>query len=106
MEQRYRHVVDRVIKNNCYFSHPEYVIFAMIHNDSPNIRELGLRRILKFRSFSSEELRRFSLPSLKLNASHYCEMIDWQNTLVSETLATISTKMIPNEELKSLIINR
>lgn len=69
MEPKYRHIIDRVIKNNCYFGHPENVLLAMIHDDSPTIRELGLRRIMKARSTFSEELRRFSLPSLNLNAS-------------------------------------
>ena len=75
----------------------------MIHDDSPTIREFGLRRILKARSSSSEEIRRFSLPSPNLNASRFYKMIDWQNTLVSEIPAT---KRFPDEELKSLIINK
>ena len=100
MEPRYSQTVDKVIKTDCYFGHPENVLLTMIHDDSLTIRELGLRRILKARS-SSEELRRFSLPSLNLNASRYYKMIDCQNTLVSEPPAT---KRIPDEELKLLIM--
>lgn len=103
MEPKYRQIIDSVIKNNCYFGHPENVLLAMIHDDSPTIRELGLRRILKARSAFSEELRRFSFPSLNLNASHYHEMVDWQNTPVTEPPAT---KKIPDEELKRLITNK
>ena len=71
MEPKDRHIVDSVIKNNCYFGHPENVLLAMIHDDSPTIRELDLRRIMKAISAFSEELRRLSLPSLNLNASQY-----------------------------------
>ena len=78
------------------------VLLAKIHDDSPTIRDFVLRRILKVRS-SSEELRLFSFPSPNLNASRYYEMIDWHNNLVSEPPAT---KMIPDEELKRLIINK
>ena len=65
MESKYRNIIDRVIKNNCYFAHPENVLLAMItHDNSSNICSLGLSRIMKARSAFSVELRRLSLPSI------------------------------------------
>ena len=83
MEPKYRNIIDRVIKNNCYFAHLENVLLAMIRDDSSNICQLGLSRIMKARSAFSEELRRFSLPSINLNASQYYEMVDLQNTPIT-----------------------
>ena len=103
MGLKYRYIIDSVIKNNCYFGHPQNVLLAMIHDDSPTIRELGLRRIIKARSAFSKELRRFSPPSLNINASQYYKMVDWPNTPVTEPPAT---KRIPDEELQRLITNK
>ena len=42
-------IIDPVLQHTCngYFGHPENLLFAMISDK--NIRELGLRRILKAR---------------------------------------------------------
>ena len=75
----------------------------MIHDDSPTIHELRLRRIIKARSSFSEKLMRLSLPSLNLNASQNYEIVDWWNTPKTELSAT---KAIPDEELQLLIANK
>lgn len=49
LPKKYRDVVDKVIKNNSYIAHSENLLLSMIHDESPTIRELGLRRILKAR---------------------------------------------------------
>ena len=52
----------------------------MIHDDSPD------NEIMKTRSEFSKELRWFSLLSTTLNKSQYYEMVDWQNTPVTDLL--------------------
>ena len=38
-------VVDKVIKRNAYFAHPENILLAMLADENLLIRELALRRI-------------------------------------------------------------
>ena len=61
-----RKVVDKVIQHNAYFAHPESLFIAMIHDDSPVVRELGYRRILKARSTVQKETRSLQCPKLTL----------------------------------------
>ena len=95
-----RKVVDKVIQHNAYFSHPENLLIAMIHDDSPVVRELGYRRILKARSTVQKETRSFVVPKINFTASEYHQMIDWQTTNVTEPP---STKYLTNTEVETLI---
>ena len=87
-----------MIKNNCYFAHPENVLLAMIHDGSLNICQLGLSR-----SAFSKELRQFSFPSINLNASQYYEMIDLQNIPVTEPPAMKKICIAPSKTIKTLL---
>src|SRR6266568_2931266 len=78
-----KNVIDPVIQRNAYFAHPENILLSMITDHSKTIRELGLRRILRARS-EKYGLRMFSIPTLNFNAQNYMDMIDWQNTPVTE----------------------
>ncbi|KAG0726342.1 hypothetical protein GWK47_036814 [Chionoecetes opilio] len=78
-------VVDPVIRRNGFCGHPENVLLAMITDEQPHIRELGLRRIMKARSHvSANKIRRFRVPPLNLDATEYQDMVDWQTLTVTE----------------------
>jgi hypothetical protein len=65
-------VVDPVIRRNGFCGHPENVLLAMITDERPHLRELGLRRIMKARSHvSANKIRRFRVPPLNLDATEY-----------------------------------
>jgi hypothetical protein len=49
-----------------------------------NIRELGLRRLLKARK-KPRKLRSFDIPKIKFAATDYVDLIDWQNTVITPT---------------------
>ena len=51
-----------------------------------HIRELGLRRIIKFRESYDNQMcnRPFKVPNLNVNAGDYVDMINWQNVNVTE----------------------
>jgi len=55
----------------------------MITEERKQIRELGMRRILKARS-ESYGLRRFSIPELRFDANNYIDMIHWQTNEIIE----------------------
>ena len=78
LPSKYRAVVDKVLQHNCYFAHAENILLAMLHDDSPAIRELGARRILKARNEETLAIRKFTLPKLNFEAPNYVAMIDWQ----------------------------
>jgi hypothetical protein len=44
-----KQIVQPVIQRNAYFAHPENLLLSMISDEKMNIRELGLRRLLKAR---------------------------------------------------------
>ena len=103
MEPKYRNIIDRVIKNNSYFAHHENVLLVMIHDCSSNICQLGLSRIMKAKSAFSKELRRFLLPSINLNASQYYDIVDLQNTPITESPAMKKICIASSKTTKTLL---
>lgn len=94
-------VIDPVIQRNGFYGHPENVLLAMITDERPHIRELGLRRIMKARSHvSANKIRRFQVPPLNLNATEYHDMVDWQTLTVTEPPVMMD---MTNNELKDMI---
>jgi hypothetical protein len=83
-------IIDPVLQRNGYFGHPENLLLAMIRDERQHIRELGLRRILKSRLEKSSTLREFRIPKFNFDASEYFDLIDWQNTVVTEPPLTIN----------------
>lgn len=83
-------IIDPVLQRNGYFGHPENVLLSMISDERQNIRELGLRRILKARLEKSSILREFRVPKLQFDASEYFDLIDWKNTGVTEPPLTMN----------------
>ena len=76
-------VVDKVIKRNAYFAHPENILLAMLADENLLIRELALRRILKSRKESSRrELRTFDLQEVNLKATKYHELVFWSANIM------------------------
>ena len=73
-------VIDPVIQQNGYFGHSENLLLSMLTDVRPNIRELGLRRILKARKNKLPSARVFKVPSLNLSAKDYIDLIDWHVT--------------------------
>ncbi|CAH1100720.1 unnamed protein product [Psylliodes chrysocephalus] len=50
LPEEIKKVIDPVIERNGSVGHPENLLIAMLRDDSKHIRELALRRILKYRS--------------------------------------------------------
>jgi len=78
-----RHVIDPVIQRNAYFAHPENLLLAMIADERPHIRQLGLHRILKARTQMKKGIR-FCVPSINFTATDYTELINWSKIMVTE----------------------
>jgi hypothetical protein len=79
-----------------FCGHPENVLLAMITDEPPHLRELGLRRIMKARSHvSANKIRRFRVPPLNLDATECQDMVDWQTLTVTEPPVTMD--MTDNE---------
>jgi hypothetical protein len=99
-----KEIVDPVLKRNAFFAHPENMLLAMITDDRPHIRELGLRRILKARSTQATDktIRRFRVPELNMNAESdtYEDMINWAETVVTQPPVMMT---ITDDELRGLI---
>jgi hypothetical protein len=56
----------------------------MISDEKMNIRELGLRRLLKAKK-KPRKLRSFDIPKINFAATDYVDLIDWQNTVITPT---------------------
>ena len=78
-------IVKPVIQNNAFFAHPEKFLLSMICDSRSFIREIGWRRINKCKETEREKsVRIFRVPKLRFEAEDYTNMIDWQETLISE----------------------
>jgi hypothetical protein len=88
-------LIDPVIQRNAYFGHHENILLSMITDNRKHIRELGMRRILRARS-QKYGIRQFCVPTLNFAANDYIDLIDWQNTNITEPplLAEISVNDI------------
>ena len=71
-------VVYPVIQHNGIFGHTENIILAMLTDERPHIRELGLRRIMRARASKTRlrGVRCFEVSPFNFNAEEYFEMID------------------------------
>ena len=98
-------IVDPVISRNAYYARPENLFLAMISDDRPYIRTLGLRRIMKARSMTPSEnettIRKFLVSELNFNANDYSEIIDWQKCLLTEPPIAVE---ISDETLEKMIL--
>ena len=90
MTQRVRDVVNRVLQRNGFFAHPENILISMLMDEQEHVGEMAWRKILKCRSNSSLETRKFVVPKVLFDAEHYYEMIDWQSTTIREFPVTRS----------------
>ena len=96
-------IVAKVIKNNCYYAHPENLLLAMLFDDDLKIRKMAVKIILEARKRNrqSNSVRRFLLPKDYLNfgAKYYYKMIDFNRIPKSfitppPILQNISDKML------------
>ena len=78
-----RAVVDPVIQCNGYFRHPENILLCMLSDERKHIRELAMRHILRARS-EQYGLRLFMILKLNFEAKEKIDLINWQQTPISE----------------------
>lgn len=97
-----RNIVHQVLQNNAFFAQHENLLIAMIHDESPAIREIGYRRIIKAREnpVHRNTIRKFQQPKLLFHATAFHLMIDWQNIQLTEPPLT---RRVSSEDIMSLI---
>lgn len=100
LSKELRDVIDPVLQRNGYFGHPENLLLTMIADERQYIRELGLRRILKARAEKQTVLREFVVPKLNLDANEYFELINWQDTKITEPPLTAD---VPEADIRSFV---
>ena len=86
LSPRVQQIVLLVIQRNGYYAHPKNILLAMVHDKNKDIRELGLRRVLKARKIEAEHgkgVRLFKIPKINCDATAYYDLIDWQNILIT-----------------------
>ena len=80
-----------VVHLSAYFAHSENILFSMVTDERPPVRQLGWRKNLKARNESNKldkYIREFSLPPINNNADDYYLMFDWRTTRITEPPAT------------------
>jgi hypothetical protein len=104
-----RTIIDTVIQRNGFYGHFENVILAMLVDESQDIRELALRRVVAVKKESehaSDTIRIFKIPIINFEATNYTELLNWHNCdrsvppLLADTddndlWSVISTKNVP-----------
>lgn len=92
-------IIDPVIRRNAYFCHPENILLAMVTDDRKDMRELGVRRILKARTQEVRGVRKFTVPDLNFSAEDYISLIDWQTCSITESPLTMELSQTDLERL-------
>ena len=88
LSEEVQKVVVPVLQRNAYFAHHENVLFAMLADENPTIRELAWRRIKQSHSNeSSKKVRKFKIRELNFDCKDYHNII-WQSIDVTEPPAT------------------
>lgn len=80
----FKNVLDPVIQRNGYFAAAENLLLSMLCDERKNVRELGLRRVLKARTESRGGVRKFKVPKINFDAKDYIDMISWAENDVTE----------------------
>lgn len=86
LPQHLQAVIDPVIQRNGYFAHPENMLLAFLTDERHEIRQLGLRRILKARINENDPqiVREFKVPPMSFGAEDYTNLISWQKVNITE----------------------
>ena len=75
----------------------------MIDDNNGDIRELAWRRIKKTRKNKEKTVRIFQVPPLNFNAKDYIDLIDWQQSKITEPPLT---RHMTEEDIASHIANQ
>ena len=94
--------VDKVLKENAYFAHPENIIIAMLTDPDDDTRVLGWKKVQEARKIRKEEqsrkkgkskkkedIRSFRVPPLNLDGEVYVDMVDWSACPLTEPPLTM-----------------
>ena len=95
-----------VIQRNGYYAHPENILLAMVHDKNKDIRELGLRKVLKARKIEAghgKGVRLFKIPKINFEATAYYDLTDWQNILITSPPLLFD---VTNDDIKRTITQR
>ena len=85
--------MQKFLKINSYFAHPENIFVTMLHDERREIREVAIQRI-RARTMNREELRNYKLSSkINFEAQDYVDMMDWDSELIT-SLPVLQSKII------------
>ena len=93
------------IQTNGYFSHSEYVLFAMLADENQEYRKKAVEKILLVRQNklpTDKQLRTFFVPKIRSDASNYTKMINWKSNFTEPPL----TKHLSDNEIQNFIVNQ
>ena len=78
-------IVLPMLQKNGYFARTPNVLLAMVNAENKIICELGIRKVLRSRKLcnSVTNIRTSKIPNINFDADNFCDMIDWQNAVVT-----------------------
>ena len=102
LPQKIRDIVFPVIQRNAFGAHHESLLFAMLSGTNDTHTELAWRKILKCRDVRQPtgRIRTFRVPTLNFDADNYINLIDWNDTTVTEPPLTAR---MPTSEIEAMI---
>ena len=102
LPQKIRDIVFPVIQRNSFGAHHESLLFAMLSGTNDTHTELAWRKILKCRDVRQPtgRIQTFRVPTLNFDADNYINLIDWNDTTVTEPPLT---ERMPISEIEAMI---
>ncbi|KAF0287675.1 hypothetical protein FJT64_013924 [Amphibalanus amphitrite] len=84
LPKKIQKIVRPVIQRNAYWAHPEQLLLAMVADEDDKTRQDAIHHIAGARQRQMVGVRPFKLPEINFEATHFTELIDWEQELVTE----------------------
>ena len=91
------------VLRNAYYAHSELLLTAMLADKDPEVRRLGVEKILCLRRESNsgdKSVRPFKVPKVNLKCKSYADLIDWDQEEVTEPIITADFTLDDLEKVK------
>ena len=96
-----KRIVLPYVNSSAWFAHPEHILLAMLASEDEEERHFAVRKIMQIRGEQDQGdngIRTFKVPALNWSASKIGNLIDWDDTPVTESAVTA---IMPSENIRA-----
>ena len=98
-----KRIVLPYVNSSAWFAHPEHILLAMLASEDEEERHFAVRKIMQIRGEQDQGdngIRTFKVPAISWSASKIGNLIDWDDTPVTESAVTA---IMPSENIRACL---